>query len=372
MATMRDVARAAEVSTTTVSHVLNGTRLVHPVTRDRVLTRIRELGYERDDRARRLRAHSTFTIALIVPDLNNPLFPELATYIQLEAVRAGYDVVIYSTDVPHGGDQTLFQHYIRAVRQKRYDAVIVAETAPTAPENREQLIATGIPIVLIGGIPCKEADRVYIDDYAGALDVMAHLVARGHKLIAHITGVSGMAAASDRLRGYRDGLERAGLPLRADFEVGDTFLREGGWRAMNELLFRSPRPTAVFAANDLTAVGAMHACFAAGLRIPQDVALVGFDDSSVARDVYPQLTTVYYGQREIGSTAVALAISRARQQSRSEWQTIIVPHKLMARDSTTGLPGGTEAAGGNWRIVVENGGDSPRQHVSPQQTWEPD
>lgn len=343
MATMKDVARTANVSTTTVSHVLNGTRLVHRDTRERVLNTIHAMGYERDDRARRLRTRSTFSLALIVPDLSNPLFPELATYIQLEAVRAGYDVVIYSTDVPGGSDQTLFQNYIRAVREKRYDAVIVAETAPTALENREQLIATGIPVVLIGGLPYEQADRVYIDDYAAALDAMAHLVAQGHERIAHITGVPSMAAARDRLRGYRDGLARAGLPPRADFEVEGTFLREGGRRAMNELLSRSLRPTAVFAGNDLTAVGAMHACFAAGLRIPQDIALVGFDDSSVATDVHPPLTTVYYGQREIGSIAAKLAIARACKRGPVDTQTIIVPHQLMVRASTAGSPSTADA-----------------------------
>ena len=338
MATMKDVARTAGVSTATVSHVLNGTRLVHVVTRERVLRTIRELGYERDDSARRLRARSTFTIALIVPDLGNPLFPELATHVQLAAVRAGYDVVIYSTDVPGGSDQTLFQSYIRAIRRKRYDAVIVAETAPTTPENREQLLTAGVPVVLIGGRPYQEADRVYIDDYAGALDVMEHLTGLGHTHIAHITGAPGMAAASDRLRGYRDGLRRAGLPLSQHFEVGGTFLRDGGRRAMQELLHCSPRPTAVFAANDLTAVGAMHACFGAGLRIPEDIALVGFDDCSVATDVYPALTTVYYGQREIGSIAVGLAIARSRKEGPPTYQTIIVPHRLVLRGSTI-VPG---------------------------------
>jgi LacI family transcriptional regulator len=331
---MKDVARTAGVSTATVSHVLNGTRLVQPETRDRVLHTIRELDYERDDRARRLRGRSTYTIAFIVPDLTNPLFPELATYVQEVAVRAGYDVVIYSTDVPHGGDQALFHHYIRAIRQKRYDAVIVAETAPTAQENREQLIATGVPVVLIGAIPNPATDRVYIEDYPAALEIMAHLVARGHTKIAHIIGVPGMRSASERLRGYRDGLKEAGLPLDSHYEVQGTFLREGGRRAMTELLSRSTRPTAVFAANDLTAAGAMQACFAAGLRIPEDVALVGFDDSPVATDVHPQLTTVYHGQREIGSTAAELAISRARNERPSDRQTIIVPHKLLVRDSS--------------------------------------
>lgn len=333
MATMKDVAARALVSKATVSHVLNGTRVVQPQTRDRVLAAIRELGYEMDGTARSLRVRATNAIALIVPDLSNPFFPELAMALQQDAARAGYDVVIYSVDVPHGSSQALLQHYLKAIRRKRYDAVIVAETLLMEPSARHQLVATGVPVVLIGAAPHPQADRVYIDDYAAARDVMDYLIRKGHALIGHITGASGMASAAERLRGYRDGLRSAGLPCTPDLEAPGTFLRDGGYAGMRELLARAPRPTAVFAANDLTALGALCACIDAGVRVPADVAIIGFDDIALAADLRPALTTVYHGQREIGQEAVRLALARLRKEPLEEKQTTIIPHRLVVRDS---------------------------------------
>ena len=333
MATMKDVAARALVSKATVSHVLNGTRVVQLETRERVLAAIKELGYEMDGTARSLRVRATSTIALIVPDLSNPFFPELAMALQQDAARAGYDVVIYSVDVPHGSSSELYQHYLKAVRRKRCDAVIVAETLVMEPSLRQQLVATGVPVVLIGGTPHPHVDRVYIDDYAAARDVMDYLIRKGHTTIAHITGAPRMASSTERLRGYRDGLRSAALPSSPDLEVEGTFLRDGGYVGMQQLLARSPRPSAVFAANDLTALGAMCACLDAGLHVPGDVAIVGFDDIALAADLRPALTTVYHGQREIGQEAVRLALARLRGECPEEKQTAIIPHRLIVRDS---------------------------------------
>ena len=333
MATMKDVAARALVSKATVSHVLNGTRVVQGATRERVLAAVKELSYEMDGTARSLRVRTTSTLALIVPDLSNPFFPELAMALQQDAARAGYDVVIYSIDVPHGGSQELFQHYLKAIRRKRYDAVIVAETLVMEPSSRHQLVATGVPVVLIGAAPHPQADRVYIDDYAAARDVMDYLIRQGHTLIGHITGAPHMASSTERQRGYRDGLRSAALSSSPDLEVGGTFLRDGGYAGMQQLLACSPRPSAVFAANDLTALGAMCACLDAGLRVPDDVAIAGFDDIALAADLRPALTTVYHGQREIGREAVRLALARLRGECSEERQTIIIPHRLIVRDS---------------------------------------
>ncbi len=333
MPTIKDVAERAMVSTATVSHVLNGTRVVHPDTHQRVSLAIEDLGYVKDGIARSLRVRSTSTLALIIPDLGNPFFPELATAIQHEATRAGYDVVLYSVDIPGGNRHELFQHYLRAVRGKRYDAVILVETLPMDHSARQQLVASGVPVVLIGGTPHLEADRVYIDDYQASRDVMDYLVAKGHRLIAHISGADGMTSARDRQRGYCDGLSAASLPEEPAFNVAGTFLRAGGYTAMQHLLTLTPRPSAVFAANDLTALGAIVACLDAGLRVPDDVAIVGFDDISLAADLRPSLTTVYHGQQELGQAAVRLAVARIRGDTPPERQTVIVPHRLVPRDS---------------------------------------
>jgi LacI family transcriptional regulator len=334
---MRDVAQRAGVSTATVSHVLNGTRFVRPETGERVRAAIAELQYEMNGTAQSLRVRTTWTLALIIPDLANPFFPEMATVIQQEAARAGYDVVIYSIDVPHGSSADLLEHYLRAIRRKRYDAVIYAETLPVSPMSRQHLIDTGTPLVLIGGTPHPQADRVYIDDYVASRDVITYLAGKGHRRIAHITGAPDMASSRDRLRGYRDGLAAAGVSPSPDLEVPGTFLREGGYTAMQQLLARSPRPTAVFAANDLTALGALLACVDAQVRVPDDIAIVGFDDISLAANVRPALTTVYHGQQEIGREAVRLAVRAHRQHiaegGPEQKETVTVPHRLVVRDS---------------------------------------
>ena len=341
MATMKDVARRAGVSTATVSHVLNGTRHVDPGTRDRVRAAIRDLHYDVNGTARSLRVRTTSTFAVIVPDLANPFWPEVVVALQLEAINAGYDIVIYSIDLPHGSSADLFQHYLRSIRGKRYDAVIYAETLRLNPLSVQELIDTGTPVVLIGGTPHPQTDRVYIDDYAAARDLMSHLIGRGHTSIAHITGAPGMSSSEQRLRGYVESLSAEGIPIDPRLQVPGTFLHEGGYTAMQRLLAARPRPTAVFAANDLTALGAMLACVDAGVRVPDQIAIAGFDDISLAVNTRPALTTVYHGQRELGREAIRLAVGAHRrtlpetdQGSMEEGQvTIIVPHRLIVRDS---------------------------------------
>jgi LacI family transcriptional regulator len=201
------------------------------------------------------------------------------------------------------------------------------------PVARGQLMATGTPVVLIGGTRHPQADRVYIDDYGAARDLMAYLISKGHTRIAHISGAAGMPSAFDRQRGYRDGLLNAKLPIIPDLDVSGTFLRDGGYAGMQRLLTCTPRPTAVFAANDLTAFGAMLACFDAGIRIPNEIAIAGFDDIALAADLRPPLTTVYHAQQEIGAEAVRLALARARRQAPPEKQVSILPHRLIVRQS---------------------------------------
>jgi LacI family transcriptional regulator len=273
--------------------------------------------------------------------------------VQQNAAHAGFDVVILNLatveprrDAALDGEAVLgsankaasarndlFDHYIRAIRRKRYDVVIFAETFPMDLTARSQLIGAGTPVIMIGGVPHPATDRVYIDDYGATRELMSYLIGKGHTTIAHITGVEGMLSSIDRLRGYRDGLMAAGLNLAPDLEVQGTFLRDGGYCAMQSLLARHPRPTAVFAANDLTAHGALLACIDANIRVPEQVAIAGFDDIALASDLRPALTTIYHGQREIGAEVVRLALTRARRETLENHQTITVPHRLIVRQS---------------------------------------
>lgn len=341
MPTMKDVAARAGVSTTTVSYVLNGRRFVDPQTRDRVRAAIDDLQYDINDNARNLRRRTTSTLALIVPDLVNSFWPELASVILRDAHRAGFDIVLYNVDLPDVGPDAL-QPYMRAIRGKRYDAVIYSETLRNGSHSVDDLAATGTPVVLIGGTAYPGTDRVYIDDYAAARDLMGHLIERGHTLIAHITGAPEMPSTRERLRGYRDSLREAGLPAGPDLEVQGTFLHDGGYAAMRQILARRPRPTAVFAANDVTALGAMGACADAGVAIPDEIAIAGFDDIEIARQVRPALTTVSHGQRDLGREAIRLAIQAHERRigaldgngpDAGKRETVIVPHRLIVRES---------------------------------------
>jgi LacI family transcriptional regulator len=332
--TQGDVARLAGVSQATVSHVLNNSTVISVPgeTRQRILAAIEQLGYVPDSSARRLRTGKTFTIASVIPDIGNPFYPQFERGIQDVAEARGYDLMIYNTD----GVVDKERKCLQALLHGRVDGVIGVFFHLTARELRP-LAERNVAIVRlenraqeVGELPI---DNLFVDNAAAARAAVEHLIERGHRRIGIIAGQTGPRGV--RVRGYREALANAGIALDEDLiQLGDAFTEAGGHVGMRRMLALSPRPTAVFAANDLMAMGALMALRQAGLRIPHDMAVVGFDDIPAARLVTPPLTTISQFQERLGRRAAEMSLERLSGAASGPARSVEMPFELVVRETT--------------------------------------
>jgi len=308
--TQREVARLAGVSQATVSIVLGGAQGhgIPAETFERVLRTARDMGYVPNRYAQALKTRRTMTLACVVPDVANPFYPSLVRGIQSVADAAGYDVIVLNTDGSAARERRFLDWSLRGT----IDGVVGVFFTIRAPDFAS-VAQAGIAIMRVetsakrqGQLPI---DNLFVDNIAAAAAATRYLVERGHRRIAMIAGSGGPEA--NRINGHLQALGEAGLaPQLASY--GD-FNEEGGYRASREILHASPRPTAIFAANDLMALGAMTAIREAGLTIPDDIALMGFDDIFAARVVDPPLTTVNQFQHELGRIAAEMVLQRLNE-----------------------------------------------------------
>lgn len=332
--TQADVAKLAEVSQTTVSHVLNNTPniAIPEETRQRILEAMDDLGYVPDRMARSLRTRKTYTIASIIPDITNPFYPAFQRGIQDVAEHHDYDLIMYNTD----GSAANERRCLRSLKQGSVDGAI-AVFFHLGDEALQPLLERNIPIVTlvagkqdVGDLPL---DTLYIDNTAAAQMAVSYLIDRGHTRIGMIAGVEATPPRRSRILGYRRALAEHHLPLDEILIQGCDFTEQGGCEGMQELLKLSPRPTAVFAANDLMAIGAMIAIREAGLRVPQDVAVVGFDDIPAAKLVNPPLTTITQFQEQLGKRAAEMLFERINGTAPENGCSVEMPFKLIIRES---------------------------------------
>jgi LacI family transcriptional regulator len=333
VSTIKEVARSAGVSVATVSHVLNNTRYVSPQLAERVLDAASELGYTPDGRARSLRLRKTQTIGLIVPDVN-PFFAELARIIEDQGFAAGYTTILGNAD----GHPDRERKYLETLISKRVDGLILASTLHNA-EALEVLIArSGTPVVLVDReLEFPGVDVVLADNLGGGHAATKHLLGLGHTRIACITGPSELAPSSGRAEGYRRALAEAGVEPASEHVVRGDFTFAAGREAMRSILDADDTVTAVFAANDLAAIGAMSTLADRGLSVPGDVSVVGFDDAFPAALVAPPLTTVRQPLVEMGLTAVSLLLARMRGDAEGRVERRLLSTKLIVRKSTREL-----------------------------------
>jgi LacI family transcriptional regulator len=329
--TQADVARIARVSQTTVSQILNNTKITVPdETRRRVLEAIDELGYVPNTTARSLRTRKTWTIASIIPDITNPFYPSVERGIQDVAERYGYDLIVYNTD----GILEKERKALRSIQQGRADGIIASLFQTTVTDLRV-LLEQNIPIVRLEGraqeVGSLPLDNLYIDSAVAARTAVDYLVECGYTRIATIAGRTGPGPL--RLRGYRQALVERGLPVDEALIVDGQFSEHGGYLGMQELLARPAHPRAVFAANDLMAMGALIALREAGLRVPQDVAVMGYDDIPAAKLVSPPLTTIRLPQEQLGRRAAELLIERLEDRGPQSGRTQELPFELVRRES---------------------------------------
>jgi len=327
--TMRDVAREAGVSVNTVSRALAGKPDVSPETRARVLEVAERLGYRPNKLARGLRSNKTFTLGVIVTDIANPFFAELVKGVEEAARGRGYSILLGDT----GEDPAKEEAAIQVMMAERVDGLLITPVQ-SSRQALEEVMDSGFPVVLMGRyFPDLEAPFVVTDDVHGAIMAVEHLIALGHEHIGHVAGPLHISSARDRLLGYRKALEAHGIPLRDDYVLQGAVTLEDGYIAGKKLLKLNPLPTAVFAYSDFVAVGIMQAILEAGLRIPEDVSLVGYDDIVFSAYTKVPLTTIRIPKRKLGKEAVHLLISRLGNRRN------IPSHKklkvdLVVRDST--------------------------------------
>ena len=337
--TQVDVARLAGVSRATVSYVVNGVKEgrvpISEETRQRVLDAVEELGYEPDARAQALRSGNTNTIALIIPDLRNPHFCEYATGVEEAARAAGYHLLLSSTTLNDEYAVEIFKDLSR----RRFDGLILASSfileSEEAQATLEQVRRRGLPIVELS--ENYGVDSIGTDYREATTEVMSYLLRLGHRRIGLIYGIGGHELAEDRRAPYRDSLEDARISIDENLivECGPTI--EDGYQAARRLLELSSRPTAIIAINDLLSIGAVRAAADAGLNVPKDLSLVGYDNIPMSNYLVPRLTTVTKNAHTAGKQAFEILLRRMKNSDLPR-QKIHTPAQLIIRESTGPAP----------------------------------
>jgi len=331
--TMRDVAERVGVSIQTVSAVINDKPGITNETRARVLAAITELGYRPYFIARSLRTGQTCTLALIVPDIANPFCATLASVAEDYAHRFGYNLTVHNT---HNDLQRERKH-LESLAQRWTDGVLFL-AAEDSISGLEILSAAGIPAVAVDHIPENyDGPAVTIDNVKAGRIAAEHLLELGHTRIAHITGPLRLSLGRERLAGFRQAIEKHGLEPYGVSSGKDDWRCASGYEAMRRLLVRRPVPTAVFAANDRMAIGAMSAIFEAGLRIPDDISIVGLDNIEVAAFQTPPLTTVSQSFAEIATRALQILLKLIEKDEPAQPRVVVDPI-LIVRRSTAPPP----------------------------------
>ena len=327
---MKDVAQQAGVSPSTVSHVINDTRFVSQQLRDRVLHAMRELNYQPSAVARSLRTKRTQVVALVIPDITNPYFPEVARGVQDVAEENEYSVILCNTDRVRGREL----RFLKALRGQRVDGLILNPSEVTSGDLQD-LQDAQIPVVLIGSqIDHPDLDVVMVDNVQGAHDAVSHLIDLGHRRIGLVGGSRAASSGEQRFQGYIRAMADHDIPIDEEIITEGRFTREGGYESMKRLLALQSPPTAVFASSDVMAIGALMAIQEEGLQVPNDVSLVGFDDIAEASTTTPKLTTVSQPKYQTGQVAAQLLFDRVEGASPGERQKIVLSHQLVIRDST--------------------------------------
>ncbi len=328
-ATIADVAERSGVSTATVSRVLSGAVPARDATRERVLAAARDLDYRPSGIARALKRSETRTIGLLITDIGNPFFPQIVRAIEDEAHQRGYGVVLCNAaDDP---DRELA--YLDILLERRVDGLIVA-SARTTRRHADRLASVPMPVVLVNSdVAADGLPGITVAHRHGARMAAEHLLALGHRRLAHVTAPSSQAAAArQRLAGVTDALRAAGLNPSSLLVAGGDEHVDGGARATELLLAEHPAPTGIVCYNDLTAVGALRAIHAAGLRVPHDVSVVGFDDIELAAWTDPPLTTIRQPTDALGRWAVE-RLTAAEPPIRAAERVVLEP-TLVVRGST--------------------------------------
>lgn len=327
MATMKDIARLAQVSTSTVSHVINGSRFVSDEIREKVMRIVAELNYTPSAVARSLKVRETKTIGLLVTATNNPFFAEVMAGVEQYCQQHQYNLIIATT----GGDAKRLQQNLQTLMHKQVDGLLLM-----CGDSRFQAdieLAISLPLVVMDWWFTElNADKILENSALGGYLATKALIDAGHRKIGIITGNLKKSVAQNRLQGYKNALSEAKIALNPHWIVESHFDFEGGVLGIQSLLTQSSRPTAVFCCSDTIAVGAYQAIQQQGLRIPQDLSIMGYDDIELARYLSPPLSTICQPKAELGKLAVEALLQRIKNPNEN-YRTLVLEPTCVLRES---------------------------------------
>jgi LacI family transcriptional regulator, repressor for deo operon, udp, cdd, tsx, nupC, and nupG len=333
MAVVKDVAALAGVSTGTVSKYFNNPRGLKEKTRFKVEQAVKELNYRPSPLARSMRTGKTFTIAVIVPDIINPFFTEVYASIRSNLVQKGYIPVLYTTE----DDIEILKGYLSGISQRQADGVILCFLDEDASlDSFLWEIRSEMPVVLISwDISNTMFDSVVIDVFKGILVSTSHLIELGHRKIAYVSGPEESHISKQKLGGYLEAMRRYSLDINYDYILYGNYNLSSGYKAARELMMLPEPPTAIVGANDILALGCMKYLLQSGMRIPDDVAVLGFDNISLSSMYEPPLSTISLPINQIGEEAINMLLLNMEAKAGQNRQ-IILETQLIIRNSTNG------------------------------------
>lgn len=330
---IRTVAERANVSIATVSRTINRIPSVNQKMAKRVWEAIHELGYFPNTQARALGSGKSGLLGLVVSDITNPFFPELIQGFEDVAVESGYEILVSSTNY----DPKRMELCIRRMIERKAEGVAVMTFGVDMPLF-ERLAERDVPLVFVDLGPERPGTVLLKVNYQqGIREGVQHLAALGHRNIGFISGPRELYSAQRRMEAFETSMKECGIPTRTEWLVEGDHTLDGGFRGMETILAGKRHPTAIMCSNDMTAIGVLHKCYRAGLRIPEDLSLIGFDDIQIARVMIPPLTSIQMSRTELARTAVTAL--RARVEGSAMKKEYAIETKLVVREST-GFPVG--------------------------------
>ena len=336
VADIRSVAEKAGVSISTVSRFLNH-KVVSPSAEERIREAVKELAYIPNRIARSLKLRRTNTLGMAIPDITNTFFPEIVKGVEEAAREAGFALVLTNT----GEDQASEWERLNTLETLRCDGclLILAPETNGDTERKQRLAEYRLPVVYLDRSPPFDADMVISDNVNGAEEAVRHLVGLGHKTIAFLGTTLEVSTHRERLQGYRNAMQTAGLTTAPGYELRVPPTVDGGVTGVQRLLDLNPRPTAVFIASNKLTIGAMAGITDRKLRCPQDISVIGYDDYEWEEAFRPRLTAVAQPSNLIGKRAAELLIARIVGQKTGEHEKVVVPSRLVVRESCAPVGG---------------------------------
>jgi len=316
----------------TVSHVLNNTRFVSEELRGRVNKAIEDLDYHPNVMAGSLRSRKTKTIGLIIPDNSNPLFAAISRSIEQVSSDLNYTVMLCNSSYSLENEL----RYINVLRSKSVDGIIILPTT-TIPDHLNQLVENMLPVIVLHHIiPKFKTGFVLVDNFKGAYDAAIHLIELGHKNIGYIDRPVVLPHSLERLNGFKQALKDHNIEIDEDVIIQSKgFGYKDGFETMEELLRRNHPLTALMAFNDITAIGAMETITDHGLKVPDDISVVGFDDIDICSFIRPRLTTIHFPKYKIAEYAVKMLLKKINNPEKiKDFEKKVLPLRLIVRDST--------------------------------------